>query len=77
MMVWDYHVINQWGDSDDIIDQKKKIQEDINNIWPWILTFNTVICNVKFLVGQSILYPYGFSFREEEVARIGFGNGKS
>lgn len=31
MMVWDYHVINQLGDSDDIIDQKNKIQIDINN----------------------------------------------
>lgn len=31
MMVWDCHVINQLGDSDDIIDQKNKIQIDINN----------------------------------------------
>lgn len=31
MMVRDYHVINQLGDSDDIIDQKNKIQIDINN----------------------------------------------
>lgn len=77
MMVWDYHVINQWGDADDIIDQKNKIQVDINNTWPWTLTFTTVIGNVKFLVGQPILSPYGFSFGEETVARVGFGKGKN
>lgn len=30
-MAWDYRVINQGGDTDDIINQENEIQIDINN----------------------------------------------
>lgn len=72
----DCHVISQWGDSDDIIDQKNKIQIDINNTWPWILTFNTVICNVKFLLGQSCNHMVFFFFFERRWQGLAWERGK-